>query len=118
VIFGNGGFEDTIDQRIAELSQQILNYAPSNNNLLKLSNLSNTNSSPDIYTEDASPDDSTLSDTEESQDSDAIDASLSVTEEGQDSDAIDASLSVTEEGQDSSAIDSPDDSDNETGPNE
>ena len=102
VIFGNGGFEDTIDQRIAELSQQILNYAPSNNNFLTLSNLSNNNSSPDIDTEDASPDDSTLS----------------VTEEGQDADATDTSLSVTEEGQDASAVDSPDDSDNETGPNE
>jgi flagellar biosynthesis/type III secretory pathway protein FliH len=134
VIFGNGGFEDTIDQRIAELSQQILNYAPSNNNLLTLPNLSNINSSPDIDTEGASPDDSTLSVTEESQDADAIDASLSATEEGQDADAIDASLSdteegqdadaidtslsATEEGQDSSAIDSPDDSDNETDPNE
>ena len=102
VIFGNGGFEDTIDQRIAELSQQILNYAPSNNNLLTLPNLSNINSSPDIDTEGASPDDSTLS----------------VTEESQDADTIDASLSATEEGQDSSAIDSPDDSDNETDPNE
>jgi len=118
VIFGNGGFEDTIDQRIAELSQQILNYAPSNNNLLTLPNLSNINSSPDIDTEGASPDDSTLSVTEESQDADAIDASLSATEEGQDADAIDASLSATEESQDSSAIDSPDDSDNETDPNE
>ena len=134
VIFGNGGFEDTIDQRIAELSQQILNYAPSNNNFLTLSNLSNNNSSSDIDTEDASPDDSTLSVTEEGQDADAIDASLAVTEEGQDADATDASvsvteegqdadatdtsLSVTEEGQDASAVDSPDDSDNETGPNE
>ena len=74
VSFGDGGFEDTIDQRIAELSQQILNYAPANNNLLKLSNTSNSISSPDIDTEDASPDDSTLSVTEESQDSDAIDS--------------------------------------------
>ena len=118
VIFGNGGFEDTIEQRIAELSQQILNYAPSNNNPLKLSNLSNNNSSPDIDTEDSPLDDSTLSVAEEGQDSDAVDAPLSVAEEGQDSDAADAALSVAEEGQDSGAIDSPDDSDNETGSNE
>jgi hypothetical protein len=46
VIYGNGGFEDNIDQRIAELAQQLLNYAPSNNHLLNLSSPNNHHSSP------------------------------------------------------------------------
>ena len=41
VMYGNGGFEDNIDQRIAELAQQLLNYAPSNNHLSNLSSPNN-----------------------------------------------------------------------------
>jgi hypothetical protein len=46
VMYGNGGFEDNIDQRIAELAQQLLNYAPSNNHLSNLSSPNNPHSSP------------------------------------------------------------------------
>ena len=46
VMYGNGGFEDNIDQRIAELAQQLLNYAPSNNHLSNLSSPNDHHSSP------------------------------------------------------------------------
>jgi flagellar biosynthesis/type III secretory pathway protein FliH len=46
VMYGNGGFEDNIDQRIAELAQQLLNYAPLNNHLSNLSSPNNPHSSP------------------------------------------------------------------------
>lgn len=102
VMFGNGGFEDNIDQRIAELAQQLLNYAPSNNHLLDLSSPSNHHSSSGYDMETASPNDSMLS----------------VTQTRQDFDAIDTSFSDKEEVQNDDAVDPPDMSDNEIDPHE
>lgn len=97
VVFGNGGFEDSIDQRIAELSQQILNYVPSGNRPLQRSNPSNDFVSQSVDAENTIAEESAPLITQTGPDAGAITTSFSVIDKDENAGAIDPTDNQTPE---------------------